>query len=72
MDQIKLSVFLNASGLILDIIGVLLMFQKTDVTTYLFNEEEIPGVNKKKNQKLKVGLGLLFSGFVLQLLSLFF
>ena len=72
MDQIKVSAILNGLGLILDMIGVLLMFQKADVTTYLFNKEEIPGVNKKKNQKLQVGLGLLFFGFVLQLLSLFF
>jgi len=72
MDQIKVSSVLNGLGLIIDMIVVLLMFQKTDVTTYIFNEAEIPGVNKRKNQKLQLGLGLLFSGFVLQLLALFF
>lgn len=72
MDHIKVSSVLNGLGLITDMFGVLLMFQKTDVTTYIFNKEEIPGVNKRKNQKLQLGLGLLFSGFVLQLLALFF
>ena len=49
MDQIKVSSVLNGLGLIIDMFGVLLMFQKADVTTYIFNEAEIPGVNKRKN-----------------------
>ena len=72
MDHLKLSSILNGLGLITDMAGVLFMFEKADVTTYLFNREEIPGVNKRKNQKLKVGLGLLFFGFLLQLFALFF
>jgi hypothetical protein len=52
--------------------GAVMMFQKVDVTQYFFNEEEIPNVNRKRNIKLKVGLYLLFSGFALQLIALFF
>jgi len=36
MEHIKLSAVLNGLGLILDMIGVVMMFEKADVTTYFF------------------------------------
>jgi hypothetical protein len=72
MDSIKLSAVINGLGLILDIIGVILMFKKEDVTTYIYSKGEIAGVNKKKNRKLNIGLWFLVSGFFLQFIALFF
>jgi hypothetical protein len=72
MSFIKLSSLINGLGLILDIIGVLLMFEKVNVATYLYRRDEIEGVNKKKNRILNTGLWLLLMGFLLQLISLFF
>jgi hypothetical protein len=72
MDFIKLSAAINGLGLILDMIGVILMFKKEDVTTYMYTRAEIAGVNKKKNRRPNVGLWFLITGFFLQLVALFF
>ena len=71
MCLVKLNAIVNGAGLILDMIGVILMFKKEDVTTYLFQEKEIKDINRTKNRKLNLGLWFLIIGFFLQLIALF-
>ncbi len=71
MCPFKINVILNALGLILDILGALLMFEKINVALFVYNESEVSEVNKRKNRKINGGIWLLISGFFLQLLALF-
>lgn len=72
MDDITLKTAVNGLGLLLDIAGVLMMFEKIDVRVYLFEKGEVNTVNRRKNKKLFIGLSLLLAGFILQFIALFF
>ena len=73
-EYIKL---IGASGLILDIIGVILIFFNSPQIShqvYIYNDEETERLEKKAKRNLqltKVGLMLLVIRFALQLITLF-
>lgn len=66
---------INSVGLLFDIAGALLMYfnaQPVSYQTYLYRREELKllaSKAKKKNQRMKLGAILLFTGFMLQLLA---
>lgn len=70
-------VIINASGLVLDIAGALLMViftPKVNFRTYLYNKSEGPKIEalaRRKNRFIRLGATLLFFGFSLQLAALF-
>ena len=72
MDQLKTSAVINGVGLVFDIAGVLVMFQKVNVTTFIYNKGEIDQVNRSKNMRNNFGLFLLLTGFIFQVVALFF
>ena len=73
----ELSNLINSIGLVTDIIGALLMFYYSPITTfythiYNFGEEEkLKEKANKINKYVKIGAYLLFTGFTLQLISNF-
>lgn len=71
------SQILNSSGLIIDIIGIIIMFRnspKVSFSNILYNYDESIELEKiafKKNRNTKIGLGIIAFGFTLQLVSNF-
>jgi hypothetical protein len=67
--------FLNAFGLLLDIIGVLVMFKHTPIATkhtFIYHEDESRAIDKKEKQAnnyVKIGLWIILTGFVVQLVA---
>ncbi len=68
--------FLNIFGLIFNISGAFLMFYftpKVSFTTYLYDRSEHPKLKhsaSRKNNLIRLGVFLLFAGFVLQFIAL--
>jgi len=68
--MIKLATILTILGIVFDLCGALMMYQKIDVTTYVYNEDETAGINRKKNRRLRIGFSLLLIGIIFQLIAL--
>ncbi len=77
MDAISTYKIVNSLGLILDIIGVLLVFIHSPIlqsVTYMYSierNEEFRKTDKKKNNRAKLGLILIIIGFLIQISSNF-
>lgn len=75
--MISLSKILITSGLLLDILGVIIMYlnsPKISFDTALYNQENHEALNKKarKNHRnTKIGLFIIGFGFTLQLIAVF-
>jgi hypothetical protein len=64
---------INSTGLVLDILGALLIFfnsPKLEATTFI-GASSTDTVTERKNKIAKAGMGLIATGFILQLISNF-
>ncbi|PHS66980.1 MAG: hypothetical protein COB12_04780 [Flavobacterium sp.] len=73
--NIETSVWINSIGLLIDIAGALLIYKNTPKVNFdsFYYDEEVHAkmrvTAKKMNDRVRLGTLLLFSGFIIQLLS---
>lgn len=74
-----ISQLIQAFGLLLDALGVLIMFLNSPAniggTIYIYNKSETEQQDitaNKKNSKVRLGLIILLAGFLLQLVGLIY
>lgn len=73
-----ISTIINSIGLLLDIIGVLIIYKNSPIVkagTYFYEREHVEKMKidaAKKNKLVRKGTFILFIGFIIQLVSNFF